>query len=178
MRSHVNSVFIELWRIIQVGFKVVDPTNLTRREVVDAQLNSTALNMLELAAGEKEMHQIEQCTTTKEAWKVLEEAFLGNEIMKRNIFDALRNEAEGFYMLDNETHEEMYGKLKILAKAFYNVGATYVNAAWIKRKCVNALMPIELKSILKGICLRGNNKVVITLFHVYYKCLFIMLELY
>jgi hypothetical protein len=31
---------------------------------------------------------------------------------------------------------------------------------------------------LKGICLRGNNKVVIIIFHVYDKCLFLMLELY
>ena len=63
--------------------------------------------------------------------------------MKRNRFDALSNDAEGFYMLDSETHEEMYGRLKILANAFYNVGTTYVDDAWIKRKYVNALMPFE-----------------------------------
>jgi hypothetical protein len=33
-------------------------------------------------------------------------------------------------------------------------------------------------SELKGICPRGNNKVVIIIFHVYDKCLFLMLELY
>jgi hypothetical protein len=32
--------------------------------------------------------------------------------------------------------------------------------------------------LLKGICPRGNNKVVIIIFHVYDKCLFLMLELY
>jgi hypothetical protein len=31
---------------------------------------------------------------------------------------------------------------------------------------------------MKGICPRGNNKVVIIIFHVYDKCLFLMLELY
>jgi hypothetical protein len=31
---------------------------------------------------------------------------------------------------------------------------------------------------LKGLCPRGNNKVVIIIFHVYDKCLFLMLELY
>jgi hypothetical protein len=34
--------------------------------------------------------------------------FLGNESMKRNRFDALTNDVKGFYMLDSETHEEMY----------------------------------------------------------------------
>ena len=96
------------------------------------------------------MHHISHVSTAKEDWDCLEVAFLGNESMKRNRFDALSNDAEGFYMLDSETHEEMYGRLKILAKAFYNVGATYVDDAWIKRKYVNALMPfepIELKAI-------------------------------
>jgi hypothetical protein len=34
------------------------------------------------------------------------------------------------------------------------------------------------ESLLKGICPRGNNKVVIIIFQVYDKCLFLMLELY
>jgi hypothetical protein len=36
----------------------------------------------------------------------------------------------------------------------------------------------SLDITLKGICPRGNNKVVIIIFHVYDKCLFLMLELY
>ena len=101
--------------ILQAGFQSMDPSNLTRREVVEAQLNATVIHMIEQAVG-KEKHQIEHGTTAKEAWKVLEDAYLGNGSMRRNRFDALCNEAEGFYMLDNETDEEMYGRLKVLAK--------------------------------------------------------------
>ena len=111
-----------------MGFNPVDPSNLTRREVSESQLNAVAIHMIEQAVG-KEKHQIEHCTTAKEAWKVLEDAYLGNESMRRNRFDALSNEAEGFYMLDNETHEEMYFRLKLLAKTFSNVGATYADDA-------------------------------------------------
>ena len=67
MKSHVNSASIELWRIIRVGFKAVDPNNLTRREVVDAQLNASALHMLELAVGENGLHHIQHITNAKEA---------------------------------------------------------------------------------------------------------------
>ena len=87
-----------------MGFQPVDPDNLTRREVAEVQLNATAIHMIEHAVG-KQKHQIDHCTTAKEAWKVLEDAYLGNESMRRNRFDTLCNEAEGFYMLDNETHE-------------------------------------------------------------------------
>jgi hypothetical protein len=37
---------------------------------------------------------------------------------------------------------------------------------------------ISLPSPVKGICPRGNNKVLIIIFHVYDKYLFLMLELY
>jgi hypothetical protein len=46
MISHMRSSCIELWRIVEEGFKAVDPNNLTRREVVDSQLNATALHMI------------------------------------------------------------------------------------------------------------------------------------
>jgi hypothetical protein len=37
---------------------------------------------------------------------------------------------------------------------------------------------VKQRFIVKGICPRGNNKVVIIIFHGYDKCLFLMLELY
>ena len=46
MKSHVCSSSIELWKIIENGLHVGDPNNLTRREVVDSQLNATTLHMI------------------------------------------------------------------------------------------------------------------------------------
>src|SRR3954465_4393115 len=70
--------------------------------------------------------------------------------MRRNRYDALSNEAEGFYMKEGEDHEDMYRRLKTTATAFRNVGASHVDDAWIKRKYVSALMPFkptDLKSL-------------------------------
>ena len=89
MTSYLDSACIELWRIIQEGFKAHDPNNLTRREVVDKQLNATALHMIHVAVGEKNMPHIQHLTTAKEAWKALSDEFVGNESMKRNRFEAL-----------------------------------------------------------------------------------------
>jgi hypothetical protein len=49
MRSHVRSASTELWRIIEEGYSPRDPKSLTRREVVDDQLNATAINMIHMA---------------------------------------------------------------------------------------------------------------------------------
>jgi hypothetical protein len=43
---------------------------------------------------------------------------------------------------------------------------------------VHAARRIENSRNLKGMCPRGNNKVVIIIFYIYDKCLFLMLELY
>jgi hypothetical protein len=46
-----------------------------------------------------------------------------------------------------------------------------------KDNCVD--VPVDIHGVhLKGICPRGNNKVVIILFRVHNRCLFFMLELY
>jgi hypothetical protein len=143
MRNHLRSSCNELWRVVQKGFKPHDPNNLTRREVVDAQLDSTALVILQNAVGPKEIPHIQKFDTAKETWDALEVRFVGNDSMKINRYDELSNEAEGFYMLDGESHEDMYRRLIVIATDFKKVGAEYVDDSWIKRKYVNALMPFE-----------------------------------
>ena len=46
MKSHVQSSSIELWSIIVNGLRVVNEDNMTRREVVDSQLDATAKHMI------------------------------------------------------------------------------------------------------------------------------------
>ena len=78
MKSHLKSGCIGLWKIIVDGFEPVDENDLTRKEEVEAQLNSTALDVIRVAVGEKNIHHIEDCTTAKEAWNTLTEVFVGN----------------------------------------------------------------------------------------------------
>ena len=150
MKSHLKSGCIGLWKIIVDGFKPVNENDLTMKEEVEAQLNSTALDVIRVAVGEKNIHHIEDCTTAKEAWDSLTEVFVGNDSMRRNRYEAMSNQIEGFYKKDDETHEEMYQRLKALATAFRDLGAKHVDDTYIKRKYVNALMPFEeadLKSL-------------------------------
>ena len=72
--------------------------------MVDAQLDSTALLILQQAVGPKELPHIQKFDTAKETWDAIEARFIGNDSMRRNRFEELCNEAEGFYMLDGESH--------------------------------------------------------------------------
>jgi hypothetical protein len=81
MITHMCNTCIELWRIVEEGFKAVDPNNLTRREVVDSQLNATALHMIQIVVGSKDLPHIQHFSTTKETWEGLSNVSVGNDSM-------------------------------------------------------------------------------------------------
>ncbi|KAK1630880.1 hypothetical protein QYE76_005195 [Lolium multiflorum] len=143
MKSHVRSASTELWRIIEEGYSPRDPKNLTRREVVDDQLNSTTINMIHLAVTPKDRAHIRSLKTAKEAWNKLDKLFLGNESIQSSRFDEVNNMADNFVMIEGETPEEMYRRLIALAVQMQDLGATFLDDHWIKHKFYNALLPYE-----------------------------------
>jgi hypothetical protein len=150
MISHMRSSCIELWRIVEEGFKAMCPNNLTRREVVDSQLNATPLHMIQIAVGSKDLPHIQHFSTAKEAWQGLSDVFVGNESMKRTRYVSFCNQAEGFLMKDGEDHQEIYRRLKAIATTFKNLGVHHIDDEWIKMKYVLAYMQFEpagLKSV-------------------------------
>jgi hypothetical protein len=146
----MRSSCIELWRIVEEGFKAVDPNNLTRREVVDSQLNATTLHMIQITVGSKELPHVQHFSTAKEAWQGLSDVFVGNDSMKRTRYVSFSNQSEGFFMKDGENHQEMYQRLKAIATTFKNLGVHHIDGEWIKMKYMLAYMsfePADLKSV-------------------------------
>ncbi|KAK1579633.1 hypothetical protein QYE76_018148, partial [Lolium multiflorum] len=84
----------ELWRIIEEGYSPRDPMNLTRREVVDHQLNVIAIDMIHLAIAPKDHTLIRSLKTAKEAWNELDKLyFLGNGSIQCSHFsEAMAND--------------------------------------------------------------------------------------
>ncbi|KAK1601452.1 hypothetical protein QYE76_018638 [Lolium multiflorum] len=145
----------ELWRIILEGFKPYNPDKLTRREAVDSQLNNTALHMIQTSVGTQELPRVRNYTTAKEAWDGLAASCIGSESTRRNKYNALRNQAEGFMRLPDEDHQVMYGRLLIVADAFRLCGATHINDSWIKEKYIECMMPfvpIDVKTLVGREC--------------------------
>ncbi|KAK1647794.1 hypothetical protein QYE76_065599 [Lolium multiflorum] len=139
MHSHVRSTSIELWRIIKEGYSPKDPMNLTRREVVDHQLNSIAIDMIHLSITPKERAHIQSLKTAKEAWDELDKLFLGNgDIQCSHLSEAMAND---FVMIEGESPEEMYQRLIAFAIQMQDLGVTFVDDRWIEKKFYNALLP-------------------------------------
>ncbi|KAK1594293.1 hypothetical protein QYE76_027254 [Lolium multiflorum] len=113
--------------------------NLTRREVVDHQLNAIAIDMIHLAITPKDRAHIHSLKTAKEAWDELDKLFLGNGSIQGSHFsEAMTND---FVMIEGESSEEMYRRLIALAMQMQDLGATFVDDLWIEKKFYNALLP-------------------------------------
>jgi hypothetical protein len=105
MRSHINFVSIEIWRIIELGFHPTskDLTNLLPWEQIDKQLNASALHLIHMSLTEKDKAFVRNITSAKEAWDALTNLFIGNESIQKSKFDEASNEADKFAMLDGES---------------------------------------------------------------------------
>jgi hypothetical protein len=69
MISHMRSSCTKLWRIVEEGFKVMDPNNLIRIELADSQRNATALHMIQIAVGSKDLPHIQHSPPPKKLGK-------------------------------------------------------------------------------------------------------------
>lgn len=46
MESHISNSLVALWKIMGHGFNPVDVGNLTPHEVIDQELNATAIHLI------------------------------------------------------------------------------------------------------------------------------------
>ncbi|KAK1619426.1 hypothetical protein QYE76_024943 [Lolium multiflorum] len=101
------------------------------------------INIIHMAVTPKYRAHIRSLKTAKEAWDKLDKIFLGNESIQSSPFDEVNNMANNFVMIEGESPEDMYRRLIALAVQMQDLGATFVDDHWIKRKIYNALLPYE-----------------------------------
>ncbi|KAK1627192.1 hypothetical protein QYE76_001507 [Lolium multiflorum] len=99
--------------------------------------------MIHMAVTPKDRSHIRTYKTAKQAWERLEKLFLGNESIQSSRFEEVNNAANNFVMLEGETAEEVHRRLTALALQLTELGATFADDAWIKRKFFTALLPYE-----------------------------------
>jgi hypothetical protein len=143
MRSHINFVSIELWRIIELGFhpSSKDLNNLQPWELIDKKLNASALHLIHMSLSEKDKAFVQSISSAKEAWDALTNLFIGNESIQESKFDEAHNEADNFAMLDGESPEELHRRLSALQVKLIDLGSTQCDGKWMKRKFVQAFLP-------------------------------------
>jgi hypothetical protein len=154
MRSHINFVSIGLWRIIEQGFhpSSKDLNNLQPWELIDKQLNASALHLIHMSLSEKDKAFVRSISSAKEAWDALTNLFIGNKSIQESKFNEAHNEADNFAMLDGESPEELHRRLSAIQVKLIDLGSTQCDGKWMKRKFVQALLPFmkDTMNSIKG----------------------------
>jgi hypothetical protein len=154
MRSHINFVSIELWRIIEQGFNPTskDLNNLQPWEHIDNQLNVSTLYLIHMLLSEKDNAFVRSITSAKEAWDALTDLFIVNASIQESKFDEANNEVDNFAMLDDEDPQELHRRLLALQVKLTDVGSTQCDWKLMKRKFIQHILPFmkDTMNSIKG----------------------------
>jgi hypothetical protein len=116
-------------------------------ELIDKQLNASALHLIHMSLSEKDKAYVRSITSAKEAWDALTDLFIGNASIQESKFDEAHNEADNFAMIDGEDPQELHRRLSVLQVKLINLGSTQYDWIWMKRKFVQALLPFLKEAI-------------------------------
>jgi hypothetical protein len=83
MRSHLRSVCVELWGVVENGYEPVDERNMSPVEKINCQLNSTALDKIRQSLKRDTYDQVVNIESAKELWEKLTILFEGTTAIQR-----------------------------------------------------------------------------------------------
>jgi len=96
-------------------------------------VNDKAMNAICQVLSPSEFSRISHCKTTEEAWEVLETTYEGTQLVKTTKLQTLISQFEGIRMLEEETFNDYYTKIKDLRNSMISLGKKISYAKIIKK---------------------------------------------
>ena len=138
----------KVWNAIEFGWsspKVLDregrPTNVVkpklewdRSENEASENNVRAMYSIFNAISMDEFHRIATCTSTKEAWDILQVTHEGTNVVKVSKLQMLTSGFENIRMDDHETFGEFHAKLMDIVNSNFNLGEPISNSKVVRKK--------------------------------------------
>ena len=114
-KRHLNHVNTNLWRIIEEGFYLHDPSNFTPREAADNQFNENALFIIQDAIPPEDLPHLRPFTLAKDAWHCVVSLYRGSASIQCSNYEVVQDEADEFAMKEDEEPRELYRRVTKLA---------------------------------------------------------------
>ena len=84
MMVHLKAMGKKFWKIVDEGYTIVDPKNLTKAEEANEHLNDQAVNVLCSALNINEFNRVKGIETAHGIWERLMEIHEGTTIVKEH----------------------------------------------------------------------------------------------
>ena len=108
---------------------------------MDHQLNSCAFYNIKHGLSASEQGLIRTCTTAKEAWDVLYDSIMGRKSIQHSKFGMIQDQVDEFLMNEDESLEDLYWRLIVLAIELMDHGSKEADDMWVKHKFLKAILP-------------------------------------
>ena len=140
MNLFLKSLGVRVARAITKEFvePLTDERSWSEDTTKDYEANARAQYALTQALNEDDLSRIINCKSAFEVWNVLIVTHEGTSQVKRSKIDLLRSQYENFYMLENESIDDMLTRFTKITNALSSLGDTIDNDQKI-RKVIRAL---------------------------------------
>ncbi|KAK0593325.1 hypothetical protein LWI29_034781 [Acer saccharum] len=152
MESYLSTIDDRVWMVIEDGF--TPPTVIVREESImpkpkaqwsieefgASKWNNKVMHALLSAMDESQYKLIQITKNAHEAWKILEMAHEGTEVVKDSKFQVLQTLFETIRMEEHECLNDFQVKLKDIVNQSHQLGDSYSDRR-IKQKIMRSLPP-------------------------------------
>jgi hypothetical protein len=125
MRWHLFSLHPNLWEIVCVGIEQPDSVDEsfgpTMRQLFHRNAQATTILLSSLCR--EEFDKVDGLQSAKEIWDTLKVAHEGTKTIRKARIEMIEGELGRFAMLDDETPQEMYTRLKKMINQVRNLGS-------------------------------------------------------
>jgi hypothetical protein len=111
MKMYLGSINDKVWDVVENGFVILDPTNLTNNDKINKQCNTMALNTIYNRINSNVFEQIKDLEKASEVWVRLEETYEGTSTVKSAKLYMFKDKLFNFKMKDDESILEIFYRL-------------------------------------------------------------------
>ena len=122
MTTYIKSINRKVWKVMETKFEVANVEAPTVAEEVLLQNNDIALSAIQDALDERTFEKIKNIERAHEAWKKLEESFMGTQVVKGAKAYILKEKFASFKRKEYESVPEMFHRLQVLVNDLKALG--------------------------------------------------------
>lgn len=126
MRDHLYSLHLSIWNVVELGIDMLDSDNENYSQAKVEQIihhNAQASIVLLSSLKQEEYDKIDELVSTKKIWDTLKVAHEGTRAIHKLKIEVLEGELWRFIMLDDESQQDMYNRLKKIINKLWSLGS-------------------------------------------------------
>jgi hypothetical protein len=137
MKSYLYSISPEVWQVVCDGADFLkDDEEPTQDQLQKIHCNAQAITIVNSSVDKEEFNWVDGLKEVKDVWTTLRMAHEGSKSMRKAKIDMLEGQLNRFVMLDDETPQDMFNRLKKLVNKAKVLGSK----KWTDRMLMEHMM--------------------------------------